>query len=118
VYTAVLNCQTVLAYEARSLLPVSGETVPCRRHGFCIVDRVGGGPRGLRGAGLPRARPRTLHELLEWLDGRSATTVHALRRQRFTLRLLAVAQREGVITVDLESGAVTVLRCAELSSGT
>jgi hypothetical protein len=118
VYTAVLSCQTVLAYDARSWLPVSGEKVPCRRHGFCIVDRVGGGPGGSRGAGLPRARPRTLHELLEWLDGRSATTLYALRCQRFTLRLLAVAQREGVITVDLESGAVTVLRCAELSSAT
>jgi hypothetical protein len=110
-YTATLNCQTVLAYEARSLLPISGETVPCRRHGFCVVDHVGAGePRGSHGRGMPRARPRTLHEMVEWLSGRSETTVHALRRQRFTLRLIAEAEREGLMTVDLETGRVTVLQ--------
>jgi hypothetical protein len=107
-YTAILDCRTVLAYEKRSLLPSSGETVPCRTHGFCVVDHVGGTEPGGRG-GLPRARRRSPGELREWLGGRSETTVHALRRQRFTLRLIVEAERDGVLTVDLETGRVVVV---------
>jgi hypothetical protein len=36
------------------------------------------------------------------------TTVHALRRQRFTLRMLAAVAAEVVVDVDLASGRVLV----------
>lgn len=105
--TATLRCGTVLAYEARDLLPASGERVPCRRHGYCGVHEVGRNrTAGPAGPGLPRARPRTQHELEEWLRDRPATTVHALRRERFTLRMVAAAEREGLVAVDLEAGRV------------
>lgn len=112
-FIAILRCGTVLAYEARDLLPASDERVPCRRHGYCGVRAVGRSrPAGRsRAAGsaaqaLPRARPRAQHELEEWLRDRPATTVHALRRERFTLRMVAAAERKGLVTVDLEAGRV------------
>jgi hypothetical protein len=106
-FIAILRCGTVLAYEARGLLPASGERVPCRRHGYCGVQEVGTSRAARRGGlGLPRARPRAQHELEEWLRDRPATTVHALRRERFTLRMIAVAERQGLISVDLEAGRV------------
>ena len=108
-YSATLSCGTVLAYEARSLLPVGGELVPCRRHGYCVVQRLGRTqPVRCRRSGLQRARPRTQEELREWLRGRSVTTVHALRRHRFTLRLVAAAERDGLVAVDLETGRVAL----------
>lgn len=106
-FIAILRCGTVLAYEARDLLPASGERVPCRRHGYCGVRAVGRSrAAGSAGPALPRARPRAQHELEEWLRDRPATTVHALRRERFTLRMIAAAEREGLVTVDLEAGRV------------
>jgi hypothetical protein len=110
VYSATLSCGTVLAYEARSLAPARGESVPCRRHSYCVVKKLGTAPSGRRPrSGLPRARPRDHRELLEWLRGRSATTVHALRNERFTLRMIATAERDGLVIVDLETGMVAVL---------
>ena len=75
-YTATLACGTVLAFEASSHLPASGDSVPCRRHGYCIVDQIGtcGATRSLR-ARRSRAEPRAQDELLEWLRGRSTTTI-------------------------------------------
>ena len=106
-FSAILRCGTVVAYEARDLLPASGERVPCRRHGYCGVDEVGTtAVSSPARPALPRARPRAQHELEEWLRDRPATTVHALRRERFTLRMLAAAEREGLVTVDLEAGRV------------
>jgi hypothetical protein len=108
VYTATLNCGTVLTYEARSLLPSDGELVPCRRHGYCPVtgsDRRAGG-----GAGRcdRRARPRTEQELVEWLHHHQVTSVHALRRQRFTLRMLTSVQADVGLEVDHTTGRVLV----------
>jgi hypothetical protein len=106
-YVATLHCGTVLTYEARDLLPTSGERVPCRRHGYCGVHVVGrGAASSTRGPALPRARPRTRSELEEWLRERPVTTVHALKRERFTLRMIAAAERDGLVTVDLEAGRV------------
>ena len=108
-YTATLECGTELAYEACSLMPESGESVPCRRHGYCTVQYLGNSKSaGSRRSGLPRARPRRQEELVEWLRGLSLTTIHALRRQRFTLRMVAAAERDGLVAVDLETGTVTV----------
>ena len=95
VYTARLNCGTVLSYEARSFLPMAGELVPCRRHGHCEVA-VSGQPDGAAVPGRPglrRARARSQEELLEFMLRERVTTVHALRRQRFTLRTVARAAR-------------------------
>lgn len=106
-FIATLRCGTVLTYEARDLLPSSGERVPCRRHGYCGVREVGRGSTSTAVVrALPRARPRAQHELEEWLRGRRVTTVHALKRQRFTLRMIAAAERDGLVTVDFEAGRV------------
>lgn len=106
-YVATLRCGTVLVYEARSFLPASGESVPCPRHGYCGVHEVGSGRVSTpAGHALPRARPRTRHELEEWLRDRPVTTVHALKRERFTLRMIAAAERDGLVAVDLEAGIV------------
>jgi hypothetical protein len=45
-------------------------------------------------------------ELVAWLRDRPVTTVHALRREGFTLRLVAAAERDGVVDVDLDAGRV------------
>jgi hypothetical protein len=101
VYTAVLGCGSILTYETRSFLPTKGEWVPCRRHGYCAVIRRCRAQ--LKRSGLrdvTRARPREQHELLNWLKGRPGTTIAALRRERFTLRLIFEAERDGLIVVD------------------
>jgi hypothetical protein len=41
VYTAELGCGSVRTYEARSFVPTTGEWVPCRSHGYCVVVRRG-----------------------------------------------------------------------------
>jgi hypothetical protein len=111
VYTATLCCGTVLAYEASDLVPTSGESVPCPRHGYCGVEYVGNSQAARSGRrGMPRARPRAQDELLQWLHGTPVTTIHALRRQRFTLRMIAAAERDGLVAVDLEAGTVAVRR--------
>jgi hypothetical protein len=46
--------------------------------------------------------------LLAWLDANPATTIPALRRQRFTLRLIADTERDGRIAVDTRSGTITM----------
>jgi hypothetical protein len=107
VYTATLLCGSVLTYETPSFAPSKGDVVPCRHHGYCVVARRGRA-QSLRSPrrSLPRARPRQRYELLEWLDSCPVTTVAALRSQRFTLRLIADAEREGLLSVDGETGAV------------
>src|SRR5438105_1477561 len=100
-FTATLRCGTVLSYEARNFRPDPGDVVPCRHHGHCVVRLTGGqGADGLS----PRARQRAHSELVDWLRGRSDTTVHALRREGFTLRLVAAAEKAGVVDVDLRAG--------------
>lgn len=108
-YTATLTCGSVLTFESSSHLPTRRESVPCRRHGYCDVDEVDirVGTR-LSRSRRPRARPRTQYELLEWLRGRSTTTIHVLRRHRSTLRMIAAAEREGLVTVDHDTGRVAV----------
>jgi hypothetical protein len=118
VYTARLSCGTVLSYEARSFLPLAGELVPCRRHGYCEVA-VSGQPDGAPTpgrSGMPRARPRSQQELLEFMRRERVTTVRALRRQRFTLRTVARAARAGLVDVDLEAGRVVARQITERTS--
>jgi hypothetical protein len=106
-FTATLRCGTVLSYEAPQFRPDPGDLVPCRHHGFCAVQLSSGTASG--GADCsPRRRPRTQSELLEWLRGRSETTVHVLRRRGFTLRMLATAERDGLVELDLPAGRVAV----------
>src|SRR5688500_443428 len=113
-HTATLRCGTVLYYETRGFLPAAGESVPCQRHGYCVVE--GNGERitqARRRPGLRRDRPKAQDELLSWLRDRSVTTIHALRRHRFTLRMIAAAERDGLVAVDLEAGTVTVCRTVD-----
>jgi hypothetical protein len=105
-YTATLRCGTVLSYEARNLVPATDEVVPCRRHGYCTVDGDAG--TSGRGRSRHRAAPRVQAELLGWLSRRPVTTVQALRRHRFTLRLIVGAHREGHLDVDLDTGRVAL----------
>src|SRR3954447_2026328 len=93
-YAARLGCGTLLVYEVASWVPGVGENVPCPRHGYCRVtarERAGGGRSG-RSGGPPR---RTIDELVDFLCPRPVTTVAILRRNRFTLRVVAAAHREG-----------------------
>jgi hypothetical protein len=108
-HTATLCCGTVLHYESRSFVPALGERVPCRRHGYCDVDRHGVGTHNRSRRPRPRrAQPRARDELLTWLGNRPVTTLHTLRRHRFTLRMVAAAERDGLIAVDLETGRVDI----------
>ena len=105
-FTATLHCGTVLSYEAPTFRPAPGDMVPCRHHGYCSVQQASGSAAG--GTFSPRGRPRAQGELLEWLRGRSETTVHALRRRGFTLRMVAAAERDGLVVLDLPAGRVAV----------
>jgi len=107
-YEATLRCGLVLSYEARSFVPDAGDLVPCRSHGYCVVAEAGKRAPGVSRVALPRARPRQRHELLEWLQGRSVATLHSLRRQRFTLRMIAAAERDGLVAFYLKAGRVAV----------
>ncbi|WP_138734883.1 hypothetical protein [Modestobacter excelsi] len=113
-FTATLRCGTELSYEARTFRPDPGHLVPCRHHGYCAVQVTGGSASG--GAFSPRGRPRAQSELLDWLRGRSEASVHALRREGFTLRMIAAAERAGVLDVDLIAGRVVVRPTIEKSS--
>jgi hypothetical protein len=106
VFTATLSCGTVLSYEARTFCPGPGDVVPCRHHGYCAVQLASGGGSG--GAFSRRARSRAQRELLDWLRGRSETTVHALRRRGFTLRMVVAAERDGLVDLDLRAGRVVI----------
>jgi hypothetical protein len=105
-FTATLRCGTVLSYEAPTFRPDPGDLVPCRHHGYCAVRLTSGAASG--GAFATRGRPRAQSELLEWLGGRSETTVHALRRHGFTLRMVAAAERDGFVDLDLPAGRVAL----------
>jgi hypothetical protein len=104
--TATLCCGTVLSYEAPTFLPERGDLVPCRSHGYCRVEVTTGSASS--GHFTPRARRRAQTELLDWLRGRSESTVHALLRRGFTLRMVAAAERDGLVDVDLRAGRVAV----------
>ena len=105
-FTATLRCGTVLSYEAPTFRPDPGDLVPCRHHGYCPVQLTGGSESG--GAFAPRGRRRAQSELLDWLRGRSETTVYTLRRHGFTLRMVAAAERDGLVDLDLTAGRVAV----------
>jgi hypothetical protein len=107
-FTATLRCGTLLSYEAPTFRPDPGDLVPCRHHGYCVVQSMSGAASG--GAFSTRARRRAQSELLDWLRGRSETTVHALRRQGFTLRMVAAAERDGLVDLDLCAGRVAIRR--------
>ena len=108
-FTATLRCTRVLTYEAKSFLPQVGDLVPCRRHGYCAVDGIGlQGGAGADGQCFPRPAPRSQSELLEWLRRRPEASVSALRRQRFSLRMIADAERAGLVELDLRAGRVAL----------
>jgi len=109
-YTATLHCGLLLTYEAREFVPALQDVVPCRRHGYCAVQAIGESVgRVTWHRRRRRAVPRDKDELLEWLQEHPVTTVHTLRRHRFTLKLLTDAQRDGTVHVDLVSGEVVYL---------
>jgi hypothetical protein len=48
------------------------------------------------------------------LQRRGTVTLRALRRERFSLRLIALAEKEGLVHVDLLVGVVTPRTAARL----
>jgi hypothetical protein len=107
-YAARLCCGTVLTYEAANFVPDVGETVPCRRHGFCTVNsRDESDGRGV-GSAHRAVRRRSQHELVAFLKTRPVTSIHTLRQHRFTLRVVAAAQKEGLVHLDLVAGRVVL----------
>ena len=113
-FTCDLLCGTVLFFKQRNFLPSVGELFPCRRHGYCRVAMRGRtGARPLpgrpRAARLPR---RSLDELVDFLRNEPSTTVHALRRRRFSLRTVAAAAHEGLVDLDSASGRVVARQSA------
>jgi hypothetical protein len=109
VFTAVLGCGSILMYEARSFVPTKGERVPCRRHGYCAVIQEGRMQlERSRLRDVTRARPRGQDELLTWLQSYPGSTMAALRRERFTLRLIFKAERDGLIVVDSTTETVAM----------
>jgi hypothetical protein len=107
-HAARLGCGTVLTYEAASLVPEVGEEVPCPRHGYCAVamrERIDRRPSGLS----PVPPRRSTRELADFLAPGSVTTLSVLRSNRFTLRIVVAAQKEGLVDVDLISGRVASL---------
>jgi hypothetical protein len=107
-YAARLCCGTVLTYEAANFLPDVGEMVPCRHHGFCTVHSTDQGDG--RGVGSTHRAPgrRSQGELVAFLRTRSVTSIHTLRQHRFTLRVVAAAQKEGLVHLDLVAGRVVL----------
>jgi hypothetical protein len=53
---------------------------------------------------------------MDWLHGTSESTVHALLRRGFTLRIVAAAERDGLVEVDLQAGRVAVRRGLEAAT--
>ncbi len=107
-YSARLGCGTVLTYEAASFLPDVGERVPCRRHGFCTVNSREESDG--RGAGNARrvTRRRSQGELVAFLRTQPVASIHTLRQHRFTLRVVAAAQKDGLVHLDLVAGRVVL----------
>jgi hypothetical protein len=54
---------------------------------------------------LPR---RSVRELADFLAQRPVTTVGILRKNRFTLRVVVAAQKEGLVDVNLAIGRVAL----------
>ena len=65
-------------------------------------------PLRRRGAASARRHRRVQAELMDWLRERPHATVHALVRRGFALRIVAAAERDGLVDVDLLAGRVAV----------
>jgi hypothetical protein len=106
--SATLGCGVVLTYEAPSFLPCVGDVVPCHRHGYCsVISRGGALHRVTQKSGRMPPR-RSQAELLAFLTHRPDTSVSVLRKNRFTLRTVMAAQRDGLVDADLVTGRVAL----------
>lgn len=107
-FCAELRCGSRLFYEWAHLVPAAGELVPCHAHGYCAVTLNVNVPRTVR----PRARAkrRTSDELLEYIGRHDIVRLAELRRRRFSLRLVAIAEKAGALEVDWELGVVRTLQ--------
>ncbi len=105
--TATLACGGVAEYEASDLVPTVGGIVPCRKHGHCPVVLPHRTDVGVRERAVVTRQRRSQAELVAYLEGRGTATLRALRGERFSLRLIAEAERAGHVHVDLLAGVVT-----------
>ena len=97
-YRAELRCGRTLFYEWAHFVPAVGESVPCDAHGYCAVALSITSPRPAEAS--TRSKPRTPDELLEYMDQHEVARLGDLRRRRFSLRLVAIAERSGALEVD------------------
>jgi hypothetical protein len=117
----VLACGAVNQYEADSLAPDTGETVPCIRHGYCRVievHRLGRAADRYRlggaMAGDGRRPRRSVDDLLAHLTAAQSASFASLRRQGFTLRLITMAARGGQVRIDDARRRVDIARTDNL----
>jgi hypothetical protein len=99
---AALACGERLRVADSWILPRVGERVPCVRHGYCLVDALfRWNPADVAVPQSRRRKSRTRDELMQHLvvhSGRDRLT--SLRRERFTLRLIADAEIDGLLIVE------------------
>lgn len=107
-----LQCGQRLTFATRSAAPRAGDAVPCSRHGWCRAVSVAERVRRADARRTRRRRPRTEDELLKYLRVHGRVTVGELRRNRFTLRLVAALLVSGLIDVETHpDGAARRVRC-------
>lgn len=99
-FSASLACGTELTFEQRSFAPDAGDLVPCRSHGFCVVEAIA--PVGAKTTPRRQRRRarRTTEELLDVLSREGVIPLQNLMRRRFTLRLIAAVERGGHVSVN------------------
>ena len=122
-HEARLACGYVIKYARSSFVPHEHESVPCVRHGYCVVVQAHPGrdepetnsyrsaehhelshqsDKEIKLASWPSRRTA----LLNYLSQKEKTSLYAMNRHGFTLRWLIAAEREGLLHLDLDTGDV------------
>ena len=99
----VLDCGEQRRYR-HTAVPGAGEDVPCVRHGYCrVAQQLRDSPTTRLRSRRPR---RTECELAALVAVHRQMSLHRLRVDGFTLRLVAAAAADGILCVDLDAGLV------------
>jgi len=104
----VLDCGATIYFANANLAPRKGEVVPCLRHGYCCVEEVEPLVSSATLRTRRRAPRRTVTELLVHMQKVGTCTVSQLRLERFTLRLVDRAARDGLVDVEARGGTLLV----------
>jgi hypothetical protein len=104
----VLRCGSTVYFANANLAPREGEVMPCLRHGYCGVEEVEAITSVSRLSTRRRAARRTVAEMVAYLQHMGICTDSQLRLERFTLRLVHRAAREGLVEVESDGEALLV----------